>query len=93
MVPQAEGRIDGDGECAGADRHMRILHADDIDQQRHGEHRAAAADEAEREADRGAAAGADQILNELEMHLALVILRAAARIFRSYAACTAIPGP
>ena len=47
MGSQAEPGIQGDGDCRRADGDVSGRHADDIDEQGHGEDRAAPADEAE----------------------------------------------
>ena len=59
--PQIGGGADRHGDRARADRDMRRGDADDIDQQRHGQDRAAAADQAEDEADERAGAGGQQV--------------------------------
>ena len=52
MGGEVERRVQRDGEGACADRHVRILDPDQIDEERNGEHRPAATDEAERETDK-----------------------------------------
>ena len=54
MADQVGERVDGDGQRAGADGDMDGRDADDIEQQRHGEDRAAAAQEPQQEADQAA---------------------------------------
>jgi hypothetical protein len=51
VVEQIDRGIGRHRDRARADRDMRLRHADHIDHQRNGEHRAATADQAEREAD------------------------------------------
>src|SRR6185437_6601376 len=61
MGDQVGESIDRHGKRAGPDRDMRRAHADDIDQERHGEDRAAAAEQTEREADDAAGAEREEI--------------------------------
>jgi len=51
MADQIGESIGCDGKGAGADSDMRIADADDVKKERHGENRAAAADQSERESD------------------------------------------
>src|SRR3546814_16085641 len=63
VLRESRGGVGGDGERARSDRDMGAGDADKIDHQRHGEDRAAAAYEAEREADDAARQTAKQILD------------------------------
>ena len=53
MARKSESGIEGDRDGRGADRHVNGGNADDIDQQRDSEDRAAAADHAENSANHG----------------------------------------
>src|SRR3546814_40286 len=68
VLRESRGGVGGDGERARSDRDMGAGDADKIDHQRHGEDRAAAAYEAEREADDAARQTAKQILERIERH-------------------------
>jgi len=48
MIGEVDCGIGRDSDRAGADRNMRLGHADHINHQRHGEDRAAAADQSKR---------------------------------------------
>jgi hypothetical protein len=56
VARQVDSRAGGDRERAGADRNVGRGNTDDINQQRHGEDRAAAADQSERKPDQAAGA-------------------------------------
>lgn len=62
MGDGAEGGVGRDAERAGAQRHVRIGDADQVDEERHGEDGAAAADEPEDEPDEATRGAAQQIL-------------------------------
>ena len=66
MIGKADRRVGGNGERRGADRDMRLRHADEIDHQRHGKDRPAAADEPEREADEHPRQRAENHLGKIE---------------------------
>jgi hypothetical protein len=62
MVGEIDRGVGGNGDRAGADRDMRLGHADHIDHQRHRQDRPAAADQAEREADQHSRCQSEQAL-------------------------------
>jgi hypothetical protein len=63
----AEG-IERDSKRTRADGDMRIADTDDVEQERHGEDRAAAADQAERKSDRAAGRHRHRILCPGQSH-------------------------
>ena len=62
VADQATEGIERDGKRARADGDMRIADAGDVKEERHGEYRAAAADQAERKSDRAAGRHRQRIL-------------------------------
>ena len=63
MADQIGESIGCDGEGAGADSDMRIADADDVKKEWHGENRAAAADQSERESDGPAGKNGQRMLS------------------------------
>ena len=63
MADQIGESIGCDGERAGADSDMRIADADDVKKEWHGENRAAAADQSERESDGPAGKNGQRMLS------------------------------
>lgn len=65
MLSQIRKSIHRNRKRARADCPMRVGHADDIEQQRHGQNRPAAADQPQREANETAGQERENILNQV----------------------------
>ena len=70
VAGEAHRRIGSDRQGAGANRDMGLADADDIEEERDGEDRPAAADQAQHEPNQCAAAGAEKILDRFEQRSA-----------------------
>src|SRR6516162_317057 len=64
VIGEVRGSVRRDRDGAGADCRMRLRHPDEIDEERHGQDRAAASDQPQRKADQRARGEAERTLGQ-----------------------------